>query len=42
MVSDTPALDVFGSHYVAERLNGELGLYEVGKGIQATVKLGAR
>ena len=40
IVSDTPALDVFGHYYVAEPRNGEVGLYERGKGLQATVTLG--
>jgi hypothetical protein len=32
------ALDVFAQHYVAELVNGkELGLYEIGKGLQSTV-----
>jgi WD40 repeat protein len=39
ITSDTPALDVFGSHYVAEVRPGEVGLYERGKGLQATVVL---
>ena len=37
IVSDTPALDVFGQFYVAELANGDVGLYERGKGLQATV-----
>lgn len=40
IISDTPALDVFGTRYVAERAGGEVGLYEIGKGIQATVTIG--
>jgi len=39
ITSDTPALDVFGSRYVAEVRPGEIGLYERGKGLQATVVL---
>jgi len=40
IVSKTPALDVFGSHYVAARANGELGLYQRGKAAAvATVRL---
>ncbi len=39
IISNAPALDVFGNYYAAERINGEVGLYERGKGIQATVKL---
>jgi hypothetical protein len=42
IVSDSPGLDVFGNHYVVERANGELGLYERGKGLQSTVKLDPR
>lgn len=37
IISDTPALDVFRSYYVAEPRSGEVGLYERGKGLQATV-----
>jgi hypothetical protein len=34
------ALDVFGRNYVAERVIGkEVGLYEIGKGLQASVAL---
>jgi hypothetical protein len=39
IVSETPALDVLGSYYVAEPRPGEVGLYERGKGLQATVAL---
>jgi hypothetical protein len=39
IISETPALDVFGRLYVAEPHDGELGLYEIGKGLQATVVL---
>ena len=39
IVCDSPALDVFGHYYAAERTNGELGLYERGKGLQATVAI---
>jgi WD40 repeat protein len=39
IVSNAPALDVLGNYYAAERINGEVGLYERGKGIQAAVKL---
>ena len=43
IVSKTPALDVFGNHYVAERANGEIGLYERGKAAAvATVRLDER
>jgi len=38
----TPVLDVLGSYYVAERANGELGLYERGNPTAvAAVRLGA-
>ncbi len=41
--SNTAALDVLGNHYVAERTNGEIGLYERGKtGARATVRLDER
>jgi hypothetical protein len=39
IVSHTPALDVFGRYYIAESGTGEAGLYELGKGLQATVAL---
>jgi len=39
IVSDTPVLDVFGRYYVAEPRNGEVGLYERGKGLQATITI---
>jgi len=39
IISNAPALDVFGNYYAAERINGEVGLYERGKGIQAAVRL---
>ena len=39
IVSHTPALDVFGRYYVAEPSPGTVGLYERGKGLQATVAL---
>ncbi len=42
IVSDTPALDVFGRFYVAELANGDLGLYERGKGLQATLTVELR
>jgi len=39
-VSRTPALDVFGDHYVSESADGEIGLYERGKAAAvATVRL---
>ncbi len=34
-----PALDVFGKFYVTEPNLGEVGLYEIGKGLQAKIKL---
>lgn len=37
--SQTPALDVLGRYYVAEPRPGWVGLYERGKGLQATVDL---
>jgi len=40
VVSETSAFDVFGRRYVAARRNGEIGLYEFGKGVVATVSLG--
>jgi hypothetical protein len=39
ITSETPALDVLGNYYVAEPVPGEVGLYERGKGLQATVAL---
>jgi hypothetical protein len=39
ITSDQSALDVLGRYYVAEPNPGEVGLYERGKGIQATVSL---
>jgi WD40 repeat protein len=39
LMCDAPALDVIGQYYAAERLDGELGLYERGKGLQATVRI---
>ena len=39
VVSDTPAIDVFGRYYIAEPSPGVVGLYERGKGLQATVAL---
>jgi len=40
IVSQTPALDAFGQYYVAEPSPGTVGLYERGKGLQASVALG--
>jgi hypothetical protein len=43
ITAKTPVLDVLGNRYVAERANGELGLYERGKPTAvATVRLDAR
>ncbi len=42
IVSETPALDVFGKLYVAELADGRPGLYEIGKGLKATVSLKPR
>jgi hypothetical protein len=39
IVSNTPALDVFGTHYVTERRTGEIGLYDRSKGLQAAVMI---
>jgi hypothetical protein len=39
IVSETPALDVLGRFYVAEPRRGWVGLYERGKGLQATIDL---
>jgi WD40 repeat protein len=43
IIKDAQALDVFGNHYVIEQLtDGKLGLYERGKGVQATVMIDLR
>ena len=39
ITTNTPAIDVFGTHYVAEPNPGEVGLYERGKGLQAKIVL---
>jgi len=39
IISDTPALDVFGRLYMAEPNAGQVGLYKIGKGLQTTVTL---
>jgi hypothetical protein len=39
IINNQLALDVLGQYYVAEPNPGEVGLYERGKGIQATVSL---
>ena len=41
ITSDTPALDVLGKYYI-EAHTGEVGLYERGKGLKASVSLEAR
>jgi hypothetical protein len=42
IVSDTAALDVFGSYFVAELRNGDVGLYERGKGLQSAISISSR
>jgi len=37
--SVSPDMDVFGQHYVTELPNGDVGLYERGKGLQASVSV---
>jgi hypothetical protein len=39
IVSETPALDVFGRLYAAEKDKSEVGLYEIGKGLKASCAL---
>ncbi len=39
IASETPALDVLGRLYVSEARRGWVGLYERGKGLQATIDL---
>jgi hypothetical protein len=39
ITSDRPAIDVFGGHHVAEFCPGEIGIYERGKGLQASIAL---
>ena len=39
ITSETPALDVFRDHYIAEPRPGEVGFYERGKGLQASIVL---
>ncbi len=38
----SPALDVLGRYYVSELATSEVGLYERGKGLQASVALGTK
>jgi hypothetical protein len=42
ITSETPAIDVLGKYYLTELPNGDIGLYERGKGLQRSVSLGAR
>ena len=42
IANDTPALDVFRNFYVAELANGEVGLYDRDKGLQAVLALPGR
>jgi hypothetical protein len=42
IISDTPVLDVFGRYYVTETAKGKVGLYEIGKGLQAIVMVRKR
>ena len=37
--SEAPALDVYHNYYIAESSQGEVGLYERGKGLQAKIAL---
>lgn len=39
IISESPALDVFHNNYIAEPSPGEVGFYERGKGLQATIAL---
>lgn len=42
IISETPALDVLGRLYVAEKEKGVVGLYEIGKGLKASSVLRAQ
>jgi hypothetical protein len=42
IISETPGMDVFSPFYVAEREKGEVGLYEIGKGLKVSCVLAAR
>ena len=42
IVGSTSKLDVCGRYYVAQHADGKIGLYERGKGLQATVDLETR
>ena len=39
VANSSSSMDIFGNHYVAELPDGELGLYERGKGLQVSVNL---
>jgi len=39
ITNGTPALDVYHNYYIAESSQGEVGLYERGKGLQAKIAL---
>jgi WD40 repeat protein len=39
IISDAEAMDVFGNYYVTELKDGTVGLYERGKGLQATITI---
>ncbi len=39
IASPVPVQDVFGPYYAGEQPNGDIGLYQRGKGLQATVSL---
>jgi hypothetical protein len=39
IISNTPAIDIYGRYYIAEPSPGVVGLYERGKGLQATLAL---
>jgi hypothetical protein len=41
IMTDAEALDVFGNKFIIELPDGQLGLYERGKGVQATVAISA-
>ena len=42
IISETPALDVVGRFYVAEKEKGDVGLYGIGRGLKASSVLRAR
>lgn len=39
ITTNTPAIDVFGNHYLAEPNPGEIGCYERGKGLQTRIAI---